>query len=287
MKLTSYIFLVFAAILLVGGLMTCSVAETMAKTQNISIFEQKKDKKGNNIYTYKLTDEKLSKLNLNFSNVDVKIVGTEKESYVELKNFDAYDYATTLSGTTVTVDGTVSSISSIIDLSGGGLRFKGFRYLFANKTAKNAKRSVTVYISDSCDLSSLSINLEKGSVTVSNIYNKIDYNITVNSGNVSFNNVSTESMINLEVNSGEIDVENTECITLNASLVSCKTSFDLTKYNNNYITYNVKTENSTVVHNGSLDDDGQFVVTVSTDLQKNMVKITAIDSEIILKDSAV
>lgn len=286
MKITSYIFLALAAILFIGGLMTCSVAETMAKAQNVSIFEQKKDKKGNSIYTYKLTDEKLSKLNLNFSNVDVKIVGSAKESYVELKNFDAYDYSTTLSGSTVTVDGTVSGLSSIIDLSGGGLRFKGFRYLFVNKTAKNAKRSVTVYISDSCDLSSLTINLEKGSVTVNNVYNKIDYNITVNLGNVSFNNVNTESVINLDVNSGEINVENTECVTFNANLVSCKTTIDLTKLNHNYITYNVKTENSTVVHNGSLDDDGQFAVIVSTDLLKSMIKINAIGSEIILKDSA-
>lgn len=286
MKATSLIFLVLAAILLFGGIVTCSLAETMAKAQNISIFEQTKDDDGNSVYVYKLTDEKLSKLNLNFSNVDVTIIGSAKESYVELKNFNPYDYATTLSGTTVTVDGTVGGLSSIIDLSGGGLRFKGLRYLFTEKIDKNAKRSVTVYISDACDISSLSLNLDKGNVTFSNIYNKVDYNVSVHSGNVTFNTVNTESVINIDVNSGDIVVENTECITFNANLASCRLSLDLTQYNYNYISYNVKTENSSVVHNGGLDDDGQFKITVSTDLQKNMVKIDAIDSEIVLYDGA-
>ena len=286
MKATSFIFLVLAAILLFGGIVTCSLAETMAKAQNVSIFEQTTDEDGNSVYVYELTDEKLSRLNLNFSEVDVTIIGSAKESYVELKNFNPYDYATTLSGSTVTVDGTVSGLSSIIDLSGGGFRFKGLRYLFTDKIDKNAKRSVTVYISDSCDISSFSLNLEKGNVTFSNIYNKIDYNVYVNSGNVTFNTVSTESVINLDVNSGNITVENTECVTFNANLASCRLSIDLSQYNYNFITYNVKTENSSVVHNGGLDDDGQFKVTVSTDLQKNMVKVDAIDSEIILYDGA-
>lgn len=286
MKATSFIFLVLAAILFFGGIVTCSLAETMAKAQNISIFEQTKDKDGNFVYVYKLTDEKISKLNLNFSDVDVTIIGAAKESYIELKNFNPYDYATTLSGTSVTVDGTVGGLSSVIDLSGGGLRFKGLRYLFKDTIPNDAKRSVTVYISDACDVSSLSLNLEKGSVTLNNIYNKIDYNISVKSGNVTFNTVHTESVINLDVNSGDVMVENTECITFNSNLASCRLSLDLTKYNYNYISYNVKTENSSVVHNGGLDEDGQFKVTVSTDLQKNMVKIDAIDSEIILYDTA-
>ena len=54
----------------------------------------------------------------------------------------------------------------------------------------------------------MSLNLDKGSVTFNNIYNKVDYNVSVHSGNVTFNTVNTESVINLDVNSGDIIIEN-------------------------------------------------------------------------------
>ena len=82
------------------------------------------NKDGDSVYTYNIADDTVTKLALKFSGIDVHIRGSESESYIELKNFDANSYSTTLTGSTVTVDGTVGFMSSLIDMSGGGIRFR-------------------------------------------------------------------------------------------------------------------------------------------------------------------
>jgi hypothetical protein len=288
MKPTSLIFLVLSAVLLFGGMITCSVAETMAKSQDTSIFEQVKDKNGDYVYKYSLTDEKLSKLELNFTDVNVKVIGSAKESYVELKNYDPYGYSTTLSGTTVTVDGNASGLSSIIDLSGGGLRFKGLRYFFAGSFGEGRERSVNVYISENCDVSSINIKVVNGNISFANLYNNVDYNVNVDNGNVTFDTVVTESVINLDITSGEANIVNSESASFGIVSTTSKITLDLTRYAHEFINYNVKTEEeSQLVHNGSLDDDGQMKVSVSSDLQKCLVKIDASSSEVIILDNSV
>ena len=288
MKPTSFIFLVLAAVLLFGGMITCSVAETMAKSQGTSIFEQVKTKEGDYVYKYELTDEKLSKLDLSFTDVNVNVIGGAKESYVELKNFDPYGYSTTLSGSTVTVDGNASGLSSIIDLSSGGLRFKGLRYFFAGSFGEGRERSVTVFISDKCDVSSINIKVINGNISFSNIHNAIDYNVTVDNGNAIFETVVTESVINLDITAGEANIINSESASFGITATTSKISLDLTSYAHEFIEYNVKTEEeSQLVHNGSLDDDGQMKVSVSDDLQKCLVKIDAEGSEVIILDNSV
>ena len=134
MKPTSLIFLALSLILLVGGFMVCGVAKSMAKNQGIRIYDQEINKDGDSVYTYNIADDTVTKLALKFSGIDVHIRGSESESYIELKNFDANSYSTTLTGSTVTVDGTVGFMSSLIDMSGGGIRFKGLRYFPKQRT---------------------------------------------------------------------------------------------------------------------------------------------------------
>lgn len=287
MKPTSYIFLVLSAILLFGGIVTCSLAQSMADSENTQIFEQSIDENGDSVYVYNLTDEKLSKLELKFSNVDVKIIGSAEASYVELKNFSPYSYSTSLAGSTVSVDGTVSGISSFIDLSGGGLKFKGLRYLFADKPASDRQKSVNIYISDACDIKSLSLNIQKGSVTFENIANSVDYNVNAKNAEVKFNNVSTKSVINLNISSGKVDVENTECVSLNVDITDAELNVNMSNISAECIYYEVKSTESAVSLNGIADEDGEFKIAVSPDIQKCMVKIEATNSKIELVDTVI
>ena len=286
MKPTSLIFLALSIVLLFCGWFTCSMAETMAESQGIEIFEQNKDKKGDLVYVYNLSDTKLSKLDLVFEHVNVNIVGSSKESYVELKNFEPYDYATTLSGSNVTVDGTVGGLSSLIDMSGGGIRFKGLRYFFADKPSASRARSVTVYLSDNSDIKTLNISLKKGTVTVKDVYNSIDYNINVSAGNVNFNTVVTESVVNVSVSGGEINVTNTECVTINANISGGIININSDRYAAELLSYNVKTENTTLNHNGVAIEDGQLKITAPSEVQKCLIKIDAKNSTIQLIDKA-
>ncbi len=286
MKPTSLIFLALAAVLLFTGWFTCSIASSMADAQGVSIYEQSRNKKGDIVYAYSLSDQKLSKLSLNFSNVDVTVIGSAKSSYVELKNFDPYGYSTTLTGGSVSVDGTVSGLSSFLDMSGGGLRFKGLRYFFADKPLKGHKRSVTIYISDASSIKTLNLTVRNGNVTLKNIWNEtVDYNITVSEGNATFTDVVTSSVINAKVSAGNLNVNNTKATTLNANLVGGNINIDTTNYAAEFVSYNVKTENSTLNYNESGIADGQLKIITPSDIQQCLVKIDATDATVVIKDN--
>ncbi len=286
MKPTSLIFLALAAVLLFSGWFTCSIAESMAEAKGVSIYEQTRNKKGDTVYVYNLSDEKLTKLALNFSNVDVTIVGSAKSSYVELKNFNPYDYSTKLTGGSVTVDGTISGLSSFIDMSDGGLSFKGLRYLFANKPMKGHKKSVTIYISDASNLKTLNLTVKNGDVTLKKIWNDtVDYNVKVTYGNATFEEVVTTSVINANVNTGNITVSNTKAATLNANIVGGSISVDTTNYSAEFVSYNVKAENGTLTYNGGEMIESQLKITTPSDIQQCLVKIDATDANVIIKSN--
>ncbi len=286
MKPTSLIFLALAAVLLFSGWFTCSIAASMADAQGVSIYEQSRNKKGDIVYVYNLSDQKLSKLSLNFANVDVTIVGSAKSSYVELKNFEAYDYSTKLSGGSVTVDGTIDGLSSFIDMSGGGLRFKGLRYFFADKPIKGHKKSVTIYLSDASSLKTLNLTLRNGNVTLKNVWNEtVDYNITVSEGSATFDQVVTTSVINTNVSAGNITVIDTKATTFNANIVGGNLNIDTTNYAAEFVSYNVRTENSTLTYNDAPLTDGKLKIVAPSDIQQCLVKVDATDANVTIKDN--
>jgi hypothetical protein len=286
MKPTSLIFLALAAVLLFTGWFTCSIASSMADAQGVSIYEQSRNKKGDIVYVYNLSDQKLSKLSLTFANVDVTIIGSAKSSYVELKNFEAYDYSTKLTGGTVSVDGTIGGLSSFIDMSGGGLRFKGLRYFFADKPLKGHKRSVTIYLSDTSSLTTLNLSLTNGDVTLKNIWNEtVDYNITVREGSATFDQVTTTSVINANVSAGNVTLTNSKAKTFNTNIVGGNLSIDTTNYAAEFVSYNVKTENSTLTYNTLPLTDGQLKVVTPSDIQQCLIKVDATDANVIIKDN--
>ena len=286
MKPTSLIFLALAAVLLFSGWFTCSIAESMADAKGVSIYEQTRNKKGDTVYVYNLSDEKLTKLSLNFSNVDVTIVGSAKSSYVELKNFDPYSYTTKLKGGSVTVDGTISGLSSFIDMSDGGLSFKGLRYFFADKPIKGHKRSVTIYLSDAASLKTLNITLKNGDVTLKKIWNEnVDYNINVSSGDAKFEEVVTTSVINTNVNTGSITISNTKAATLNANIVGGNLSLDTANYAAEFVSYNVKATNGSITYNGTALTEPQLKIVTPSDIQQCLIKIDATDANVTIKDS--
>lgn len=286
MKPTSLIFLALAAVLLFTGWFTCSIASSMADAQGVSIYEQTRNKKGDIVYVYNLSDQKLSNLFLNFSNVDVTIVGSSKKSYVELKNFDPYDYSTTLSGGTVKVDGTVSGLSSFLDMSGGGLKFKGLRYFFADKPIKGHKRSVTVYLSDASGIDSLNLTVRNGDVTLKNIWNEqVDYNLTVNSGSLTLNEVVTTAVINANVSAGNMTISNTKATSLNADIVGGSMTVDTTNYAAEFVSYEVDTENSTLNYNGTVVAEGQLKISSPNEIRQCKLNVDATDATVTIKDN--
>ncbi|MBQ4064903.1 MAG: DUF4097 family beta strand repeat protein [Clostridia bacterium] len=218
MKPTSMIFLVLSLILAFGGFMTCSFAKTMAASDGIAIYDQTFDDNGDAVYRYEIDDNVINKLSLTFSDVDVTVVGNASSSYVELKNFDVTGYAVSLTGGNVSVDGTVGLLSSLIDMSNGGLRFRGLRYFLLDKPDPSRERSVTVYISNACEMRALSVSLKNGTVSFQNMDRPLDYSVTLSEANAVFDHVTSTSVAQISAANGDVTVNESKFATVSASM---------------------------------------------------------------------
>ena len=283
MKPTSMIFLVLSLILMFGGFMTCSIANSMASSQNISIYNTHFDENGDLIYNYALSNTAIHKLALNFSDVDIRIVGNAATSYVELKNFDVNSYRVNFSGGQVTVDGTTGFFSSLLDMSSGGLQFKGLRYFLLDKPDPSRERSVTVYLSSLSDLTSLSVSLQKGSVSFQDIDNALDYNVSLNEADVSFENVVTTSVAAIS-GKANISIISSRFATLNATI----TGGNMTIRGNDVLTYQHTNYNVSVVENGSIRYNGGVAGTsfkATSPAPEVNVIVSIKDGSIVIDDS--
>lgn len=288
MKPTSLIFLALSLILIVGGFMVCGVAKTMADNQDVRIFDQELDENGDAVYTYSIADDTVSKLSLTFSDIDVYIHGTKSESYIELKNFDANSYSTTVTGSSVSVDGTVGFISSLIDRSSGGIRFKGIRYFLMKKPAEDRQRSVNIYISENTGLKSLSVTSNKGNVYLSGITAGIEYSVNTSDSDIILDGIRTPDIENvnsfatLTAVKGNITVKSSSMQLIKLTAEEGNITVDATNGDvaSDFITYDIKTNEGAIKYNGN-DFEGELKITspdekckIKAEITKGVVRIT-------------
>lgn len=284
MKPTSLIFLVLSVVLFFGGMVTCGVASSMADAQGIAIYELENDGEGNLVYSYPLADERVSKLSLNFADVDVTIIGNAEESRIELYNFDVYSYAVTVSGSSISVDGTVNMMSSMIDLSNGGLRFKGLRYFFVDKPDATLKKHVTVYLSDVSELASLSLTTSNCVVTVKDVTQTIDYKGAIYSGMLLLDGIKTESVVDLYLEESHLTLHNSLITTLDVAQKggSITLTMNHSELPREQITYEITSETGTITVNGS---DASLPYNVVSPAPLSLIRIECDNTPIIIEDN--
>ena len=283
MKPTSIIFLILSLILFFGGYVTLGVARSMADSSNTPIYDQTFDENGDAVYTYNISAATISKLLLTFSDVDITIIGNAEESYVELKNFETTSYATSLSAGTVTVDGNTSFLASLIDMSTGGVSFRGIRYFLLDKPDSDRPRSVTVYVSELSEIKTIAVSLTKGSVYFKNIPNTFDYSINVSEGNVVLENVDTDAVANITVSKGDVDIKDSAIATMTITQEEGTTTLDaVNAYTPELTTYDLRTEDGTVRYNG-VPVGTEYKIT--SPAPKNNIKIISKSGVIVVSDS--
>ena len=285
MKPTSLIFLVLSLILFFGGYVTTGLAKSMAESSNIPIYEQSFNDTGDAIYTYNISEETISKLSLAFTGVDVTVVGMATESYFELKNFETTTYSTSLSAGVVSVDGDTSFLSSLIDMSDGGVSFRGLRYFLQDKPDPNRPKSVTVYISELSEIKSIAISLTQGSVTFKNIPNSFDYSINVTEGNVVLDNVDTTAVANISVAKGDVNISNSEITALTVTQEEGATLLNgVNDYAPEKTTYDLNAADTGTVRYNGVPVGYEYKATAPA--QQNRIKIASKNGTITVLDSA-
>ncbi len=216
MKKTSIVLLIFSAVLIISGIILCSVGNTKANNEGIQLFKQVKDSDGNLCETIDLSNEKLNKINVNIPNANVTIYGNSPTSYIEIFNLNAIDYAVYTNNRALTIENDL--ISALVNrVSGGDLGYNGLRDYFRISNSDKQKQ-INIYLTEKNDIKFFDISIKTGNIVFDGIKTISDYKINLTNGDIKFQNTPEISNINAVVNKGNVDL---------ISLFSNKISIDI------------------------------------------------------------
>lgn len=246
MKPTSIIFLVFAIVIFISGMITCTVAKGMAKSSGVVLFEQTKDENGNTVIKKDIPEDKtVTKVLLNLSDADVNVYGGAEKSYIELINFDVNSYGMNVSNNTMSITDSFD-ITSLFT-SSGGTQFKGLRYYVSGYGKSEGGRVVNIYISDNSDMTGVSVNLSSGNVYIGNMYSDFDYAVSIKKGNLTMDSIRSSSVSNIDVEDGSVKLQYAEISTIKVDIETGNLQIVTSRSERN--TYYVQT-NGDVYYNG-------------------------------------
>jgi len=216
-KPTSIVFLVVAVLLIIGGMITCSVAKNIAETDGYSLFHETED--GTSYRQYEFDGKPVTKIDLAVEDAEICIYGDSETSYIELFNFREGLYTFSTSGTIIALD-QIPDIESLMDFS-GGFSFGGIRQFFHGKTDTDAKRRVNVYLSAlTDDLKVIAIDAQNCTVSLDSLSTQCDISVNGNSLSITAKDMHTTSALNVTAESAAVTLDNA---TVNAFTLEAKT----------------------------------------------------------------
>lgn len=216
MKPTSIVFLVVAVLFIIGGMITCSVAQNIAETDGYLLFSDTED--GGTYRREDFSDQAITKLELVIQDAEISVFGTSDASYIEIINFRDGLYTFSTSGKIVSLD-ELLNVQSFFDLS-KGFSFSGIRYLLQTKQPEGVRR-VNVYLNELAaeSLKSISVNGRNCKLHIENLPAVCDITLTASESlTVTANALHTSSSLSIESPVSDLTIENAafNAVTLKA-----------------------------------------------------------------------
>ena len=174
MKPTSIVFLVIAALLIVGGMITCSVAKDIALTDNYTLFHETED--GSTYIRYDFNAANISKIELLITDAEINIISGAGESFIEFINFREGLYTLSTSGKVVSMD-EMPDLKSIFSLQ-SGFSFAGMRYILRSGTLDLGEKKVNIHLPADSALKILAVEANNCVLNTENISLPFDIQIT-------------------------------------------------------------------------------------------------------------
>ncbi len=207
MKPKSIISLIIAAVFVIGGIITCLVASSMAKSDDIMLFP-KEDVDGNLIYSMNL--EGISKISISSEDADITVVGGAESSSIEVINFNANYYKLTSSNGTLSF-AQIDDFMSMFKFWDNGFSFKGMRYILRMGDDVPGNKKVIVNLKDGDDIRLVNLSTETGKVNLEKCSFAADYTVKAENGKATIKNLSGAKSLNIFGNTSEITA--TSCDT--------------------------------------------------------------------------
>ena len=174
MKPTSIVFLVIAALLIVGGIITCSIAKDIAETDGYALFHDTEN--GGSYVRHDFKSADVSKIELVVTDAEINIKGGTEESYIEFFNFRDGLYTFSTSGKVISLD-ELPNLKSILSFN-SGFSFSGMRYILRAGTTNLGPKVVNIYIGPESSLKVISVTADNCTLNADKISTQFDLNIT-------------------------------------------------------------------------------------------------------------
>ncbi len=205
MKAMSKFFLIFAAILIVAGIIICLIASGMAKKEDVLLFPEKVD--GKYVYTLDISETDISKISLDVTDANINVYTDSETEYVEFINFNENYYSLSSTNHVLSFDEYVD-FKSMITFWDADYTFKGIRSLFRLGNKIEGEKEINVYISDDRDIKIFDFSLANGNINVSHLSTETDYKFSLDNGEVTMKDISTVSNVTVTANKCTLNIEN-------------------------------------------------------------------------------
>lgn len=208
MKPRSIIFLIVAAVLIVAGIIVCAVGSAGAKSDGIDIYSYSYDENDRTVTEVDISNEAIGKISLELGSCSVRIEGGGDRPTVKLVGFEKYRYSLSTTGSELKIkDG--FGPTALIGMSSDGISFDGMRYLFpfVSRGIHSHAETCEVIISlpDKLAVRKISINVERGDVTLDSLSGKADIVINVGEGNIASSS-KTDASVSIAADTGAGDI---------------------------------------------------------------------------------
>lgn len=209
MKPRSIIFLIVAAVLIVAGIIVCAVGSAGAKSDGIDIYSYSYDENDRTVTEVDISNEAIGKISLELGSCSVRIEGGGDRPTVKLVGFEKYRYSLSTTGSELKIkDG--FGPTALIGMSSDGISFDGMRYLFPFVSrgihhSHAETREVIISLPDKLAVRKISINVERGDVTLDSLSGKADIVINVGEGNIASSS-KTDSSVSIAADTGAGDI---------------------------------------------------------------------------------
>lgn len=222
MKPRSIISLIIAAVLVLGGIITCAVASAKAKADGIMLFPEADDN-GNLVYRMEL--DGTSKITVDAADADITVVGGAERSIIEVVNFNANYYKLTESNGSVTF-AQVDDFMSMFKFWDNGFSFKGMRYILRFGDDAPGGKKVKISLSDEDNIRLVNLSTDTGKISIENCSFTADYTIKAENGKATLKNITDASSVSVFGNAADITAElcSSEKFTINGDSVNTSLS---------------------------------------------------------------
>lgn len=246
MKMSSWIFLLISALLIVSGTFLCNYARSLAPNDE-AIDGNITSEDGQSLSELDYTDLNISTLSLALESCDVEIRGGAQEAKVQLLGFRPNTYINSVSNKTLRISNQISLLD-YLNFDGSGVTFSGVWQTllsFTNNTEVAEQPQVIVYIPDDFDMKQYSLSFTDCTVRVVNVggEGECDLALYSNQSTVEFNNTNA-SMVDFECEESEVSLLN-----------STFTHFEIKSEGGKFMSDTLNTENITVS-----GDEGDFTM---------------------------